>query len=289
MAFLPMALRPSPRPTVVVVLPSPAGVGLMAVTRMSLPGLRLPMSLHRLERQLGLVGPVLQQLVAGDSDLRSHVLNGLHLGLACDLDITQGHGNNLGLNCGSYPSTSRLPGRDWPAIMSERPPSRQQSGKIPRSDCMPTAKHAHGSFSLIIRSNSRTGIHEQFMGRIFEVRKHTMFARWNRMAKQFAKIGKEITIAVKSGGADPGQQSRAATRHPERARREHAQGQGRRRDQARQRPRRHQLHRSASTRATRRTAWPCWWKPPPTTPLAPWPMCAASSPSTRATSQAAAA
>jgi len=42
------------------------------------------------------------------------------------------------------------------------------------------------------------------MGRIFEVRKHTMFARWNRMAKQFAKIGKEITIAVKSGGGDPG-------------------------------------------------------------------------------------
>jgi YebC/PmpR family DNA-binding regulatory protein len=41
------------------------------------------------------------------------------------------------------------------------------------------------------------------MGRIFEVRKHTMFARWNRMAKQFAKIGKDITIAVKSGGSDP--------------------------------------------------------------------------------------
>jgi len=41
------------------------------------------------------------------------------------------------------------------------------------------------------------------MGRIFEVRKHTMFARWNRMAKQFAKIGKDITIAVKSGGTDP--------------------------------------------------------------------------------------
>ncbi len=31
------ALRPSDRPTVVVVLPSPAGVGLIAVTRMSLP------------------------------------------------------------------------------------------------------------------------------------------------------------------------------------------------------------------------------------------------------------
>jgi len=41
------------------------------------------------------------------------------------------------------------------------------------------------------------------MGRIFEVRKHTMFARWNRMAKQFARIGKDITIAVRSGGADP--------------------------------------------------------------------------------------
>jgi YebC/PmpR family DNA-binding regulatory protein len=41
------------------------------------------------------------------------------------------------------------------------------------------------------------------MGRIFEVRKHTMFARWNRMAKQFSRIGKDITIAVKSGGGDP--------------------------------------------------------------------------------------
>ncbi len=30
-----------------------------------------------------------------------------------------------------------------------------------------------------------------------------MFARWNRMAKQFARIGKEITIAVRSGGTDP--------------------------------------------------------------------------------------
>jgi YebC/PmpR family DNA-binding regulatory protein len=40
------------------------------------------------------------------------------------------------------------------------------------------------------------------MGRIFETRKHTMFARWDRMAKQFARIGKEITIAVKAGGPD---------------------------------------------------------------------------------------
>src|SRR5688500_13489716 len=41
------------------------------------------------------------------------------------------------------------------------------------------------------------------MGRIFEVRKHAMFARWNRMAKQFARIGKDITIAVKTSGPDP--------------------------------------------------------------------------------------
>ena len=40
------------------------------------------------------------------------------------------------------------------------------------------------------------------MGRIFEVRKHTMFARWDRMAKQFARIAKDINIAVKSGGGD---------------------------------------------------------------------------------------
>jgi YebC/PmpR family DNA-binding regulatory protein len=41
------------------------------------------------------------------------------------------------------------------------------------------------------------------MGRIFEVRKHTMFARWDRMAKAFARINKEINVAVKAGGTDP--------------------------------------------------------------------------------------
>lgn len=30
-----------------------------------------------------------------------------------------------------------------------------------------------------------------------------MFARWDRMAKQFSRIAKEITVAVKAGGADP--------------------------------------------------------------------------------------
>src|ERR1700678_1405660 len=42
------------------------------------------------------------------------------------------------------------------------------------------------------------------MGRIFEVRKHAMFARWNRMAKQFARVAKDINMSVKAGGPDPG-------------------------------------------------------------------------------------
>lgn len=41
------------------------------------------------------------------------------------------------------------------------------------------------------------------MGRIFEVRKSTMFARWDKMAKAFTRIGKEIAIAVKAGGPYP--------------------------------------------------------------------------------------
>jgi len=41
------------------------------------------------------------------------------------------------------------------------------------------------------------------MGRIFEVRKGAMFARWDKMAKDFTRIGKEIAIAVKASGPDP--------------------------------------------------------------------------------------
>ncbi len=40
------------------------------------------------------------------------------------------------------------------------------------------------------------------MGRIFEKRKHKMFARFDKMSKAFTKIGKEIAIAVKIGGGD---------------------------------------------------------------------------------------
>ena len=41
------------------------------------------------------------------------------------------------------------------------------------------------------------------MGRMFEKRKHKMFARYDRMAKAFTRIGKEIAMAVKAGGPDP--------------------------------------------------------------------------------------
>jgi len=41
------------------------------------------------------------------------------------------------------------------------------------------------------------------MGRIFEKRKHKMFARFDRMAKGFTRIGKDIAIAVKQGGPNP--------------------------------------------------------------------------------------
>jgi YebC/PmpR family DNA-binding regulatory protein len=41
------------------------------------------------------------------------------------------------------------------------------------------------------------------MGRIFEKRKHKMFARFDRMAKAFTRIGKDIAIAVKHGGPLP--------------------------------------------------------------------------------------
>lgn len=41
------------------------------------------------------------------------------------------------------------------------------------------------------------------MGRIFEKRKARMFARWSKTSKAFTKVGKEIVVAVKIGGADP--------------------------------------------------------------------------------------
>jgi YebC/PmpR family DNA-binding regulatory protein len=41
------------------------------------------------------------------------------------------------------------------------------------------------------------------MGRAFEYRKERKMKRWGAMAKAFTRIGKDIAIAVKAGGADP--------------------------------------------------------------------------------------
>lgn len=41
------------------------------------------------------------------------------------------------------------------------------------------------------------------MGRAFEFRKARKLKRWGNMAKTFTRIGKQISIAVKTGGPDP--------------------------------------------------------------------------------------
>ncbi len=46
------------------------------------------------------------------------------------------------------------------------------------------------------------------MGRAFEYRKASKLKRWASMAKNFTKVGREIAIAIKEGGADPNYNSR---------------------------------------------------------------------------------
>jgi len=49
------------------------------------------------------------------------------------------------------------------------------------------------------------------MGRAFEFRKERKFKRWAKMAVQFTRLGKEIVMAVKDGGANPDANSRLRT------------------------------------------------------------------------------
>jgi YebC/PmpR family DNA-binding regulatory protein len=49
------------------------------------------------------------------------------------------------------------------------------------------------------------------MGRAFEFRKERKFKRWAKMAVQFTRLGKEIVMAVKAGGANPDANSRLRT------------------------------------------------------------------------------
>ena len=46
------------------------------------------------------------------------------------------------------------------------------------------------------------------MGRAFEFRKARKMKRWSAMAKTFTRIGKDIVMAVKEGGANPESNSR---------------------------------------------------------------------------------
>jgi YebC/PmpR family DNA-binding regulatory protein len=46
------------------------------------------------------------------------------------------------------------------------------------------------------------------MGRAFEFRKGRKMKRWSAMAKTFTRIGKDIVMAIKSGGPDPASNSR---------------------------------------------------------------------------------
>lgn len=46
------------------------------------------------------------------------------------------------------------------------------------------------------------------MGRAFEYRKARKMKRWANMAKVFTRVGREISIAVKEGGADPNYNAR---------------------------------------------------------------------------------
>ncbi len=49
------------------------------------------------------------------------------------------------------------------------------------------------------------------MGRAFEFRKERKFKRWNKMSKVFTRLGKEIVMAVKTGGPDPANNTRLRT------------------------------------------------------------------------------
>src|SRR5207237_362588 len=70
---------------------------------------------------------------------------------------------------------------------------------------MPPARRGFASVTSLtkLRAPCEGAKEARVMGRIFETRKTTMFARWDRMAKLFTRVGKDIAIAVKAGGPNP--------------------------------------------------------------------------------------
>ncbi len=79
------------RPTVVVVLPSPSGVGVMAVTSMYLPCLRLLEPVAHVEVDLGLVAAEQLQLARLEARLLGDLEDGPQLGGLGDVDVAR-HG-----------------------------------------------------------------------------------------------------------------------------------------------------------------------------------------------------
>jgi transcriptional/translational regulatory protein YebC/TACO1 len=154
---------------------------------------------------------------------------------------------------------------------------RQHLGREParpRVDvhaCGYRAARASGPGPLTEPATARARGSSFAMGRIFETRKATMFKRWDKMAKAFTRIGKDIAIAVKAGGPSPTQpalrrviqNARAANMPKDKIENaiKKASGQG---------PR---ATTSSCTKATRPTASPSWSRPPPTTSCAPSPTC----------------
>jgi len=103
------------------------------------------------------------------------------------------------------------------------------------------------------------------VGRIFEVRKHAMFARWNRMAKQFARIAKDIAMTVKAGGPDPAanpalrriiQNARAVNMPKDKVEAAIKRASGRDATNYHQ-----SMYEAYAPHGS-----PCWWKPRPTIP-----------------------
>jgi YebC/PmpR family DNA-binding regulatory protein len=82
---------------------------------------------------------------------------------------------------------------------------RTETQKINRPKTLEKASKKQG-INLFLFSVIRLFLHPQHqitMGRVFEKRKHTMFARFDRMAKAFTRIGKDIALAVKQNGPNP--------------------------------------------------------------------------------------
>jgi hypothetical protein len=107
------------------------------------------------------------------------------------------------------------------------------------------------------------------MGRIFEKRKHKIFARNAKLSKLFTRIGKEISMAVKAGGPNP------EANHRLKVAIQNAKGMNMPKDNIDRAIKKaagggEEDYHEMTTRGTPPAAWPSSWRPPPTTPPARW-------------------